>query len=102
MSIRDSLALITKLIYYGTYNDVRDAVARVDDRAGEAPILLLDVRGRPGRCQRKHCLHRDVQAGHVEGLEHDLGSVLAIFGRIQRRLRQRNEMILSVRRDAAR
>ena len=61
-----------------------DTISRVDDSAGQGALLDL-LRG-PRGSQGKHGLHGNVEAGHVEGLEHDLGSVLAVLGGVQRRL----------------
>lgn len=65
-------------------DDVRDAVPRVDDRPRECPVVLLARR--PGRREREHGLHGDVQAFDVEGFKKDLGRLLPVFGRVERRL----------------
>ena len=58
----------------GHGDDVGDAVPGVDDDPGQCPVPHLSPR--PGRRQGEHGLHRDVEARHVETLEHDLGRVL--------------------------
>jgi len=42
-------------------------------------------------------LHGDVQAGDVEGLEHNLSSVLAVLRSVQRRLSEEEVVILGLR-----
>ncbi len=62
-------------------DDVRDAVARVDDGAGERAVRDT-IRG-PRGGEREDGLHGDVEALDVEGLEEDLGRLLAVLGRVQ-------------------
>ena len=67
-------------------DDVGDAVSRVDHDPGQGP--LPDLPPGPGGREAEDSLHRDVEAGYVETLEHDLGGVLPVLGCVQRRLRQ--------------
>lgn len=62
-------------------DDVRDTIARVNDGAGERAVRDT-VRGPRGR-EREHGLHGDVEALDVEGLEEDLGRLLAVFWWVQ-------------------
>ena len=48
----------------GHRDDVRDAVAGVDDHASQGPLAHLTTR--PGRSQRQHSLHRDVQPWGID------------------------------------
>ena len=41
-------------------------------------------------------LYGDIEAGDIEGLEHDLGCVLAILRRVHRRLRQHKVVFLGL------
>ena len=64
-------------------DDMGDAVARVDDRAGQGAVGHA-VRG--PRCgEGEHGLDGDVQSLDVERLEEDFGRLLAILRRVQRR-----------------
>jgi hypothetical protein len=78
----------------GDGNDVRHTVARVDDGAGER--ALGDVARRPRRGQRQHGLNGNVQAGHVERLEHDLGRVFTVLGSVEWRLCEQKEVVLGL------
>ena len=62
-------------------NDVRDTIARVNDGAGERAVRHA-VRG-PGCGEREDGLDGDIEALDVEGLEEDLGRLLAILWRVQ-------------------
>ena len=62
-------------------DDVRDTVAGVDDGAGERAVSHA-VRG-PGCGEREDGLDGDVEALDVEGLEEDLGRLLAVLRRVQ-------------------
>ena len=64
-----------------TGDDVRDTVAGVDDGASERAVCHA-VRG-PGGGEREDGLDGDVEALDVEGLEEDLGRLLAILWRVQ-------------------
>jgi len=66
------------------WDHVGHAIARVDDDAGEG--ALVDLATGPGGGQGEHGLDGDVEARHVEGLEHDLGRVLAVLWGVERRL----------------
>lgn len=59
-----------------------DTVTRINDGTGQTSVL--DLAAGPTRCQRQHSLYSDVQTSAVEGLEHDLGGILARFRGIQR------------------
>ena len=59
-------------------DDVRDAVAGVDYYAGEGAVG--DFGGGPGGGEGEDGLHGDVEAGTVEGFEHNLCGVFAVFG----------------------
>ena len=63
-------------------DDVRDTITRVDDRACQRPVRDA-VRG-PGRGEREHGLHGDVETLDIEGLEEDLGRLLAVLWRVER------------------
>mmetsp|Transcript_22741 Transcript_22741/g.38981 ORF Transcript_22741/g.38981 Transcript_22741/m.38981 type:complete len:226 (-) Transcript_22741:35-712(-) len=73
-------------------NDMGDPLPRVNDGASQH-ASRLSVRREPRRREGQHGLDADVKAGHVEGLEHDLGRVLAVLRRVQGSLRQNNGMI---------
>ena len=75
-------------------DDVRHAVARVDNRPRERALLDL-LRGPRGR-EREHRLHGDVEPLDVERLEHDLRGGLAVLRRVHRRLRQQDVVLLRV------
>jgi len=62
-------------------DDVGDTITRVNDGAGKGPLGNL-VRG-PGGGQREHGLDGNVETRDVEGLEHDLGSVLTVLRGIE-------------------
>jgi hypothetical protein len=81
---RDVLDGAADHVAFGAGDDVRDAVARVDDRARERAVRHA-VRG-PGRGERQHGLDGDVQPLDVKRLEEDLGRLLAVFRGVQRRL----------------
>ena len=72
-----------------------DTVSRVDDRARQGTLARLPRRPRSG--QRQHGLHGNVEAGHVEGLKHNLGSVFTVLGRVQRRLGEQKVVVLRLR-----
>lgn len=76
-------------------DDVCDAVARVDDGAGEGAVAGLP--GRPGCGQCQHGLHGDIQPRHVERLEHDLSRVLAVLRRVEWRLGEQEVVVLRLR-----
>ena len=57
-------------------------------------LTFLDTLLRPAGSQREHRLHRNVQAGNVESLEHDLGRVLSVLGRVERRLGEEHVVLL--------
>lgn len=69
----------------GDGDAVGDAVPGVHDEAREGPVG--DVAAGPGGGEGEDGLDGDVEAGDVEGLEHDLRRVLPVLGRVQRRLR---------------
>jgi len=81
---RDVLDGAPDHVALGDGDDVRHAVARVDDRAGERAVRHA-VRG-PGSGESQHGLDGDVQPRDVERLEEDLGRLLAVLGRVQWRL----------------
>ena len=63
---------------------VRHAVARVHHNAG----------GAARRVEREHGLDGDVHGRHVEGLEHDLGHLLAVGLRVERGLGEQHRVLL--------
>mmetsp|Transcript_15270 Transcript_15270/g.39697 ORF Transcript_15270/g.39697 Transcript_15270/m.39697 type:complete len:201 (+) Transcript_15270:994-1596(+) len=65
-------------------HSVRDAVAAVHHNAGRA------ARG----VQREHSLDCDVHRRHVERLEHDLRHLLTVRLRVERRLREKDRVLL--------
>ncbi|KAI3480684.1 hypothetical protein L1887_57163 [Cichorium endivia] len=73
-------------------DDVGDAVARVDDGAGERAVG--DLVGGPGCSEREDGLDGDVEALDVERLEHDLCGVLTVLGRIERGLGEHKVVVL--------
>ena len=81
-------------VAFSNWNDVRDAVARVDDGAGER--ALGDVARRPRGGERQDGLDGNVQAGHVERLKHDLGRVFAVLRRVERRLCEEEEVVVGL------
>eukprot|EP00042_Codosiga_hollandica_P046611 m.491971 g.491971 ORF g.491971 m.491971 type:complete len:377 (+) comp57273_c0_seq9:45-1175(+) len=87
----DVLDLAADDVALSDRNDVGDTIARVDDRAGES-ARALGARV-PRGCERKHCLHRNVQPGNIEGLEHDLGGVLAVLRGVERGLCQQHMVL---------
>ena len=66
----------------GHGDDVRDALARVDDGAGQGAVR--DFGRGPGGGEGEHGLDGDVEPRAVERLEHDLGCVFAVFWRVER------------------
>ena len=60
---------------------MRDTVTGVDDNTGEGAVG--DFRGGPRGGNGEYRLYGYVHSGAVEGLEHDFGGVLAVFGRIE-------------------
>lgn len=62
-------------------DNVGHTIAGVDNGAGQGSIG--DLGGCPGCGKGKDCLDGNVETGAVERLEHDLGRVLAVLGRIQ-------------------
>ena len=79
----------------GHGDDVSDAVPGIDHDPGQGP--LPDLSPGPGGRQTEDGLDCDVEAGHVETLEHDLGCVLPVLGRVEGRLRQQEVVILRLR-----
>jgi hypothetical protein len=69
----------------GAGDDVGDAIAGVDDGAGERAIG--DAAGSPRCCKCEHSLDGDIKSFDVEGLEEDLGCLFSVFGRVERGLR---------------
>jgi hypothetical protein len=69
---RDVLDRAADHVAFGAGDDVRDAIARVDDRARERSVRHA-VRG-PGRGKCQHGLDSDVQPLDVKRLEEDLAS----------------------------
>jgi len=63
---------------------VGDTIARVDDCAGECAVAT-SFGGGPGGGESEDGLNSDVETGDVESLEEDLGSILAVLGRVERR-----------------
>ena len=63
---------------------MRDTVTRVHD----------DTRGTARSVQRKHGLDGDVHGRHVEGLEHDLGHLLAVGLGVERGLGEEDGVLL--------
>ena len=62
---------------------VGDTVARVEDDTG----------GTSGSVQREDGLDGDVEGGRVEGLEHDLGHLLAVDLGVERRLGEEDRVL---------
>ncbi len=67
-----------------TGNDVGDTIARVDDRPSERAVG--DTVGCPGGGKGKDSLDGDVEALDVERFKEDLGGLLSVLWRVQRRL----------------
>ena len=76
----------------GHGDNVGDAVPGVDHDPGQRP--LPDLSPGPGGRQAEDGLDSDVEARHIETLEHDLGGVLPVLGGVQGRLRQQEVVIL--------
>ena len=64
-SQRDVLDAGTNNVPLRDRDDVRDTITGVNDRTRQRS--LLHVLRRPGRRQRQHGLHGDVQPGHLCG-----------------------------------
>lgn len=62
---------------------VGDTVTRVEDDTG----------GTTGGVEREDGLDGDVECGRVEGLEHDLGHLLAVDLRVERRLGEEDRVL---------
>lgn len=58
-----------------------NTISRVDDSSRQATVL--DFAAGPAGGESKDGLDGNVETGTVEGLEHDLGGVLAGFWRVQ-------------------
>lgn len=58
-----------------------DTITRVDDGSGQS--LLADFARGPGSSQGENSLDSNVQSLNVERLEHNLGSVFTVLGRVQ-------------------
>jgi len=71
-------------VAFGHRDDVGDTITRVDDCAGECAVAT-GFGGGPGGGESEDGLDGDVETGDVECLEEDLGSVLAVLGRVERR-----------------
>ena len=73
-------------------DDVGHAVPGVDDDPGEGPVLRLPPG--PAGGEGEDSLDGDVEAGHVETLEHDLGGVLSVLGGVERGLGEKEVVVL--------
>ena len=82
------------------HDGVRQRVPLVDRHGVGHPVAAVQHHpGRPpGGVEGQHGLDGDVQVGHVEGLEHDLGHALAVALRVVRGLGEQHGVLL--RRDA--
>lgn len=58
-----------------------DTITGINDGTSQAPVL--DLVASPACREREDSLHGDVETSAVEGLEHDLGGVLARLGRVK-------------------
>ena len=61
-----------------------DTITRIDDGTGQSS--LCDLLRSPRGSQRKNSLNGNVETRHVEGLEHNLSSVLSVLRSVERRL----------------
>lgn len=65
-----------------TWNDMSNAISRIDNRSGECAVCN-PVRG-PRRGERKDGLDGDVQSLDVKRLEEYLSRLFSVFGWIER------------------
>ena len=71
---------------------VSDAIPGVNDDTSEGPVLCLPPG--PAGGEGEDSLDGDVEAGHVETLEHDLGGVLSVLGGVERGLGEKEVVVL--------
>ena len=76
----------------GHGDDVGDAVPGVDDDPSEGPVLGLSAG--PAGSEGEDGLDSDVEAGDVETLEHDLRCVFPVLRSVERRLSEKEVVIL--------
>jgi len=88
----DVLDATTNDVTISHRDDVGDTITRIDDGSGQGS--LCDLLGSPRSGQRKNSLHSDVETGYIEGLEHDLCGVLSVLGSVERRLSQKEMVVL--------
>ena len=67
-----------------TRDDVRDAIARVNNSSSECAVC--DLVGGPGGSEGEHGLDGDVETLDVERFEKYLGGLFSVLGCIERRL----------------
>ena len=58
-----------------------DTITGIDNGTSQAPVL--DLVAGPACRECEYSLHGDVKTSAIEGLEHDLGGVLARLGRVK-------------------
>ena len=63
------------------WNDVSDTITRVDNSSRQG--LFAHFARSPRRSQSQHSLNSNVQSLNIERLEHNLGSVFTVLGRVQ-------------------
>lgn len=64
-------------------NDVSDTITGVNDSTSDFRGGTAGFAGEHGGTESKHSLDSDVETRDVESLEHDLSSVLSVFGRVE-------------------
>jgi len=91
-SKRDVLDARTDNVTLSNRDNVSHTITTVDNSTSKGTILnlLLGPRG----SKSKHGLHGDVKTGDVEGLEEDLCEVLTVLRSVQRRLSEKEVVIL--------
>ena len=88
----DVLDATTDDVTISDRDDVSDTITRINDGSGQGS--LCDLLGSPGGSQSKNSLHSNVETGHIEGLEHNLCGVLSVLRGIERRLGQKEMVVL--------
>jgi hypothetical protein len=91
---RDVLDARADNVTLSNRDNVGHTITTVDNGTGEGTIL--DLLLCPGGSKSKHGLHGDVETGDVEGLEEDLCKILTVLGSVQRRLSEKEVVILGL------
>ena len=74
-------------------DDVGNSISRVNNGTSQGTCCIL---GSPRGGKGEHGLDGNVKARNVECLEHDLGSVLTVLGRVERRFGKQEVVVLGL------